>query len=152
MGDAKRKGSGPEIPDGWELNKDGTIALTIDNERWRLRRPKLGEFRTLRDAVRDRDDERVRILAKYPALDPLDKDKASDEDKRDRALEIAERSRAMNDAIEALNVEWVLLVLVTLGDGDPPEADDLPSGTEEAEFVMALMNHWRSVPLRSGGG
>lgn len=151
MGDAKRKGSGPEVPDGWELNKDGTIALSVDGDRLRLRRPKLGEFRMLREAVRARDDERVRILAKYPALEAIDKD-ASDEDKRDRALELAERSRSMNDAVEALNVDWVMLALTTLADGEAPEPDDLPSGSESAEFVMSLMDHWRSVPLRSGGG
>lgn len=144
-------GRGPDVPDGWELNKDGTITLTIANERHRLRRPKLGEFRDLRDALRQRDDDRLRVIAKHPPADEL-AEGASDEEKLEHVLAINARSRAINDAVQELNVAWVKLVLDTLGAGDAPESDDWPSGSDDSNFIEQLMAHWRAVPLRSGGG
>jgi hypothetical protein len=147
-------GQGPTIPDGWELNKDGTITLTVDGNRTRLRRPKMGEFRDLREALRQRDDDRLRVIAKHPPLEDHDTegDEATDDEKLERVLAIQGRSRAMADEVRELNLAWVELVLSTLAEKEPPPRDDWPSGTDEDKFLTDLMEHWRSVPLRSGGG
>lgn len=138
------------VPDGFDLVNNGTARLTVGSEVWRLRRPKLGEFRKLRELLRDRDDERTALLARQEAGERPDKDAPADE-KAAYSLAVAQRSRELVDAVEALNVAWVTEALRTLADREPPAVDDWPAGMETEEFIGALVAHWRTVPLRSGG-
>lgn len=143
---------GPEIPDGVELNKDGTVTLFTAGERCRLRRPKLGEFRKLRELLHERDDERLRLLGAQ-ADDTPEKPgtEATNTEKLDYTLEVNRRSRQLNDAVTDLNIAWIATAMEMLAQGAVPAVDDWPSGMESTEFVAALADHWRAVPLRSGG-
>lgn len=143
---------GPEIPDGIELHKDGTVTVTVDNARCRLRRPKLGEFRKLRERLRERDDERLRLLAAQ-AADPLPapEESAEGQEKLDYTLAVAARGRELNDAIAQLNIEWIREAMDMLARDTVLPEDDWPSGMDSSETVQALADHWRAVPLRSGG-
>lgn len=147
----RNKGRGPDVPDGIELHKDGTATLSIDNQRWRMRRPKLGEFRKIRELMHRREDERLRLIAENPAIDELDKD-ADTEAKLAYTNEVNERARGITDAIVELNIEWLTEVFTMLCDAEPPPPDDWPSGLEQNDTIDRLVKHWREVPLRSGGG
>lgn len=148
---AERKG--PDVPDGVELHKDGTVTIFTDGERLRLRRPKLGEFRKLRELLHEREDAHLRLLAEQ-AADRAEKpgEDASADDKLAFTMAINARSRALTDALNALNIEWVQAAMGMLAPGEVPAPDDWPSGMDSADFVAALVGHWRAVPLRSGGG
>lgn len=141
----------PSVPDGLDLRKDGTVWLHIDGELWKLRRPKLGEFRAMRESLHDRDDEALRLttvgVAGFESLPP----DASDEDKAARVLAIKVRQRQLDTAVRSLNVAWMAETLTTLADHPVPGSDDWPSGMDEADAIAQLVQHWRSVPLRSGG-
>lgn len=47
----------PARPDGFQLVKGGTTIAYIDGERYRLRRPRTGEYKALVLLARERDDE-----------------------------------------------------------------------------------------------
>lgn len=143
---------GPEIPDGVELNKDGTVTITTDGSRCRLRRPKLGEFRKLRELLHEREDNRLRILAEQAAVETTKPEKDEDaETKLAYTLEVARRGRAVTDAMSELNITWLSAAIDMLAKDSAPAVDDWPSGMDSSEFVAALVDHWRAVPLRSGG-
>jgi hypothetical protein len=139
-----------QVPDGFELVPNGTARLVIDGEVWRLRRPKLGEYRKLRELLDARDDDHLRLVASVPSVDRAPED-ATAEEKVDYTIAVRRRSRALGDEVTALNVRWLSEALTLLADRPPPPADDWPSGMDETETISALVKHWRSVPLRSGG-
>ncbi len=141
---------GPDVPDGFDLSSDGTILLHIDNERWRLRRPKLGEYRKIREWLRENEDEHRAIIAGIAVVDRPGED-ATQDDKTAYLTNVTARSRDITDRTEAMNVAWVAKVIGMLSDKDAPDVDDLPAGCQSGEFVGSLVEHWRSVPLRSGG-
>lgn len=144
---------GPDVPDGFDLRPDGTILLHVDNDRWRLRRPKLGEFRKLREALQERDDQALRLTsARVASLPDKLPDDASQADKEERAVSVKQASRDFEESIRSLNVAWLANALTMLADSTPPEPDDWPSGADEPDTIAQIVQHWRSVPLRSGGG
>lgn len=140
----------PAPPDGFELVNNGTARLTIDGQVWRLRRPKLGEFRKLRESLDERDDAHLRIISAHQS-DDKPADDADAEEKLAYTLNARHRSRSLTEQVGALNVEWLTEALRLLCDREPPPADEWPAGMDESGTISALVSHWRSVPLRSGG-
>jgi hypothetical protein len=140
----------PQVPDGFELIKDGTARLIVDGEIWRLRRPKYGEFRKLRELLQQRDDDQVRLIIESASLQSPEDEPENEVDKQ-----LAERirQRQLNEAVEELNVDWVqeVLVLLTI-DKTPPPPDQWPAGMETLGFIKQLIDHWRTVPLARGVG
>lgn len=146
------KEAGPQVPDGFELIKDGTARLVIDGEVWRLRRPKVGEFRKLRELLQERDDEHVRVMAQAVA-DTSNVETKAEEDKVERTLAARAQQRQVALAVEDLNIGWVSEALRTLVmDKEPPPVDEWPSGMETLGFITTLIDHWRTVPLARGVG
>lgn len=142
--------SAPAPPDGFELINNGTARLVVDGQVWRLRRPKLGEFRKLREALDERDDAHLRIISEHRSEDKP-ADDADAEEKLAFTLGARARGRAISEQVAALNVEWLGEALRLLCDREPPAVDDWPAGMDESGTISALVSHWRSVPLRSGG-
>ncbi len=139
------------VPDGIELRKDGSVRLQANGDGWRLRRPKLGEFRKLRELLNEANDDRLRIIARMGMPDKPGNDATADE-KLEYTLAVSARSRQLEAEVLALNVAWIAEALRVLCDHDPPEPDDWPSGMDSSDTIAELVQHWRSVPLRSGGG
>lgn len=139
-----------QVPDGFELVSNGTARLMIDGEVWRLRRPKVGEFRKLRELLHERDDERLRRIASQENHEKPAED-ASQDEKLAYTLALAQRSRVLQEEVEDLDLNWTAQALTILADHQPPPIDDWPSGMGSSEFIQQLLTHWRSVPLRSGG-
>ena len=139
------------VPDGFTMNKDGTCTLRVEGEMWRLRRARLGEFRKLREALRDRDDARMDLMAAMASpTDRPDAD-AAPEAKAAYGRDLAARARTLSDKVEDLDVQWVAMALKMLCDHDPPPRDLWPAEMGTTEFVLELVKHWRTVPLGSGG-
>lgn len=138
------------VPDGLELVKNGTARLVIDGELWKLRRPKLGEYRRLRELIEERDDARISLLAEIETPEKLPDD-ATPAQKAERTIAIRRAARAIDAKVEELNRQWVASALRVLADHAPPDPDDWPAGMDSVETIVALNNHWRSAPLRSGG-
>lgn len=139
-----------QVPDGLELVKNGTARLFVDGEVWRLRRPKLGEYRKLRELLEERDDARIALLAEMVPPEKMPDD-ASQADKAERTIAIRRAAREIDAKVEALNREWMAEALALLCDHDPPDPDSWPAGMDSTETIIALNTHWRSAPLRSGG-
>ncbi len=142
------------VPDGFDLKPNGTALLLIDGQQWRIRRPKLGELRKLRDLMADRDDERWQVIADHNSVEVPDKpaEDAPMEDKRAFLRSQNRRATSLTDAVVQLNIDWMVEAMTILADKPLPSPDDWPSGMETFEMTAALFEHWRSVPLRSGGG
>lgn len=140
----------PAVPDGLELRKDGTARLTIDGKGWVLRRPKLGEFRKLRTLAQERDDARQDAVAGFVDLPDPGKD-APAEERTTYLRALRDRGRALEDLTTDLNIAWMVAAFAMLADDDVPPSDDWPAGLQQSEAMAALLDHWRQVPLRSGG-
>lgn len=139
-----------QVPDGFELVSNGTARLVVNGDIWRLRRPKLGEYRKLRELLQERDDERIRLLGGQVRLEKPDDD-ASAEDKTEYTLTLRHRARDLADKVADLDVAWVTEALTMLADHALPPVDDWPAGMDSPEFIAGLVEHWRTLPLRSGG-
>lgn len=120
--------TGPRVPDGLELRKDGTALFHVDGVQHRLRRPKIGELRGLREGVAKRDEAVANLKAEADA---------------DPTIDQGERQRE-------INLEWMVGVMDLLAEPKPPEPDEWPAGMDEVGAIQALLGHWRAVPLRSG--
>ena len=140
-----------QIPDGFHLNPNGTARLTVDGQSWQLRRPKLGQFRQLREQLHERDDARLRLIASYDVAGDKPVEDATADEKLAYTLDVNARSRKLADEVTALNVAWLEQALVALCDRPPPDVDDWPSGMDSSDTIAELVQHWRSAPLRSGG-
>lgn len=143
----------PTVPDGLELRKDGTARLTIDGKGWRLRRPKLGEFRTLRTLAQERDDERRdQAQTLMDGLTPDPGKDAKPEQRRTYLTAVTAMGRQLEELTDSLNEAWLTKAFAMLADSDGiPDPDDWPAGLQSSDTIGQLMEHWRSVPLRSGG-
>lgn len=114
------------MSDGFELRNDGTVCLQFDeNKTVNLRRPTLGEYRLLIEAI-----ERVRSEASAVVNDEAD---VTTVDK-------------LNDLV----LDWFRLVFKTLGDGELPGEDDMPAWVLNSELPRDLIDHWQKVPSRRG--
>jgi hypothetical protein len=110
--------------EGVELLDDGRVRLVMDGTVRTLRRPKIGELRTLFTSIQ--------------AVGSKDKPASGDVGAFDGADEVA---------------AWWREVVDTLGDGDPlpSDTDDLPVWILSGNLISKVAAHWREVPYLSGG-
>lgn len=125
--------------EGLSLKDDGTAALVIDGRALVIRRPKLGEFRKIRERLYEAQDANMQQVES-----PTDD---TDAEAR-RAFLVA--LRAEGEAAENRYLEWLAEALTVLGVNDVPARDDLPAWAAMPTLASQLMAHWRDVPLASG--
>lgn len=146
---AKAKDKPDEVPedDRFDLMADGSVLVTLDGERRRLRRPKVGEYRKLRERLWDLQDDKVSITERHrdQAKERAEELKGATE--VEQTMAVRQASRALTAELEALNEQWIREAFDMLGDKAAPEAvDDWPTWLRESDFVTRLVEHWRSVP------
>lgn len=153
---------GPTVPEGAEFVNDGTLRVHIGGKRWALRRPKVGEYKRLRELRYEVED--AKLVNLRDALLPDEPDDEENPTKRrlgrmDNELASRQRGRDATAANEKLERDW----LVAVFDGDPErelkgladkplptDEDDWPLWLTQPDFASQLFTHWRSVPLARG--
>lgn len=115
--------SGKPTEDIFELHKSGTVRANIDTQTYNLKRPKLGEFRGLRESFQALAEQ---AQANKDAETPVD-----------QSGEI---------------IDWLRQVFDVLADRALPESDDdLPTWFLDSTLPATLIGHWRAAPLARGG-
>lgn len=142
-----------------ELVRTGLVRVWIGTTRFRLRRPFFGEFKTLRLAIEDMNDE---IQAESDKLTVLARGVVQDSQARpdgETAVALAEwqaESRRMTNAAtrrlteiaEDRRIEWWDQMWTLLSvDG---KSADWPAWVTDPNIGNRLMTHWRSSPLGRG--
>lgn len=148
------------VPDGLELVKDGTVRAVVGDERYKLRRPKLGELQDMRELLAEVDDDSIRALGHAEAEKVLveqkypEAERAADGTMRtEHMLAVRAIDRAMAATLDARRADWTRAAWALLGD------KPLPDDTREWEpwlvnpvTISQLMGHWQAVPLARGVG
>lgn len=158
------------VPEGLELHTNGTVTVHLDGRRLRLRRPKAGEYRALREAYEaylDRLTDATDVVQEQAA--PIRERAAAATEaggrmsSEDRALD-RKLGRSLTAQGEVLRVGWVRLAFDGddreqllpegfggLATGDlPADDDDLPVWLSQGETIASLFEQWRSVPSPRG--
>lgn len=164
----KKAAGGDEGGDRFDMLQSGKCVLVIDGEVFTFRRPKLGEFRRMREALFEREDNILRATAESNVANQAEEaDQAETPEKVETVAALNDvekldtllmptrlRQRALSDTIIDLNAAWVAdsLGQILEGDRTMPAADDWPPEMVESTFLVNLTNHWRHVPLVPGGG
>lgn len=144
--------------------RSGNIRLVIDGTVFILRRPFLGELRTLRGALEQATDEadlvRVEVSARAEdrkaQAEAIEADTSlSSIDKQTRLgeLRIQDRGdgRRLARAGDDSRVDWWNLVFDTLAtNGRRPDPERLPGWVIDARLAGKVLTHWRSSPLAHG--
>lgn len=157
--------------DGFSPEPDGTVTIQLDDGPRRLRRPKVGELRRLKDRFRDAVDgiqataQRVRVQGASNAQEraglPLDE---SDEAARMRLDELKHEDRTLVQELEAAKeaaaLSWLRFVFEGgdhygehvngLADKPLPVDDDLPAWFLNIDAGRALLDHWQTAPPLHG--
>lgn len=153
-----------EVREELVLRPSGTIHLWVDGKRFRLRRPRLGEYRRLReqfeevaDDVSDAADEAFREQAAVQHAQQLRAEGESASlgytvvarpTPEERAT-IRASNRRLAEVRERLHEAWWQAVLDTLAvdDARPPE---LAVWMLRSESCGQVFKHWQAVPSPSG--
>lgn len=157
----------PDIPEGLELHKDGTITLVVDlddakTKRIRLRRPKMKELRRLRETEWEiaaeiqsftvSDREKLQAFREEHGIDLTDPTTMVGLP----VAVLAEYNAAQTDLnqkgttfAESLRGPWAVETIAVLGAVEVEE-DDLPPWCFGPEFAAHLLGHWLAVPTRRG--
>ncbi len=140
------------VPDGFTLRKDGTVLAVVDGDIYRLRRPKIGEYRKLCERRDEMSDDLLRVgrdeqSAANALRELMEQAKTGDVDVE---VLIAARNklRESTAAAQELTPRWVGEVFELLGDRSLPSEDERPSWFYDATLLPTLVNHWRTVPSR----
>lgn len=112
-----------------DLLPDGTFVIRDGVREWSTRRPTIGEWRTVYEAVEVIDAEAQAINAMPDSAEK-------------RASRVAFRKKG----------QWfsaLLGALVTLGDDaqEPIEVDSMPPWASGAGVIKSILEHWEEVPL-----
>lgn len=140
--------------EGIELMSTGALRVWIDGTPYRMRRPRVREFRQLREAIHDISDE-ITALADAAqrrqveiATAISERDTPQTDDER---LEVRKLGRELAARREELYLGWWALVGEKLCETSGwPDLDDMPAWAGEAESATELVSHWRSTPSLSG--
>jgi hypothetical protein len=107
--------------EGVELLSDGRVKLVVDGNAVVLRRPKIGEMRTLVEAIQS-----------LPAAPE-------------------EGARSFMAGAEDIADWWRNVVATLSDGTLPEDIDDLPVWLLAGELLGSVITHWREVPYLSGG-
>jgi hypothetical protein len=149
---------GAESGDTIDLVRTGLIRVTLGGTRYRLRRPFFGEFKKLRLAIEDANDEistAVDEQMRVSRQNVIEADEHKDDDpdayvewRADVRKRSSVSARALTDLAETRRYEWwvEMWTLLTL-DGAP---DDFPAWVTDPNIANTLLGHWRSSPSGRG--
>jgi hypothetical protein len=143
----------PVPEDRWEPQSNGTIKAVIGGERFRLRRPTIGEQREFVERLEEIADEQTQFNEKVRAA--ADAAAAGDPDPNGltAATLRSERRAAERHAEEALLGWWrrVISTLETDGATLPEDDDDLPSWLLGPQLTAETRRVWLQIPWGPGG-
>lgn len=136
-----------------EFLKDGTVRFHMNEKRYRLRRPKFGEFRDLRallHRLRGEHADRVEDLAEEIAA-------AEEAEDRRRVRTLGRQLQEM-DQVDVTTV-WIVEAFETLSnrplpdpETEPDEFAALPAWLIQGGVIPELLTHWAEVPKVVPGG
>lgn len=144
--------------EGIELLSSGAIRVWIDGSEHKLRRPRVREFRQLRETLQDALDD---ISALADEVDRAQRAMADEVDDRVEkggdSLTLEERKanrdrgRELTTRREELLLAWWAKVGELLCESTAwPVVDEMPVWMGATESSTELVTHWRSVPSLSG--
>lgn len=154
-------------PEGLELRADGTVRAVIGGQTIRLRRPKMGELRMLRERWREVNDEGRSVSVDLESegaqirqqLEQAQNENDWDEVKRLRKADM-DRARQVTDDAERRYISYVRWLFngddhegaewTGLADKQLPGDDELEAYMGSVEFAGALLQHFAAVPLARG--
>lgn len=154
-----------QLPEeGLDLRANGTIHLWIDGRKFRIRRPRLREFRRIREDYQERLDRIAEESARHDVWEKDLIDRVGERRKSDPAAgmtaderaEDQKRGRELTETIEREMLGWWVEVLDVLGhDANPRLDDDDPTGDltpwlGNSTVANRAIGHWRSAPSLSG--
>jgi hypothetical protein len=136
------------------MNDDGTATISLVSRKVRLRRPTLGEYRSLREQLETMQDDAVdasETLAnmvveqqQIPQSDRLS------ESAQQMSRRVREQTRTVRKLGEQSREHWLGNVLATLGDVGDITADEYPSDVAGDQWIGQLIEHWRTRPTHPG--
>lgn len=143
------------------LRDDGTIIIRtkVDDVTTvhRLRRPIIGELRTLAEGNEAIGHEVLRRASRRKAIEQeiVEATGALNDDPSDEnvaALAALQIERASTRVLDDLVATWMRDAMVMLSDfpDDVPEIEYLPAFLVAQPLVIEMLGHWRSVPLARG--
>ena len=156
---------GDEDGDRLELVRTGIIRIRVGGTRIRLRRPFFGEFKRLRLAVEDMNDEIDQLTAEAQGISGEIVREASNRPDGETPVQFAEwriasrrrsreASRRLTDAAEKLRLDWFGEVVRTLtmepDGGSVLDEERLPAWVTSPDLPNTMLSHWRMVPSGRG--
>lgn len=147
-----------ETRDGIELRESGAIRVWIDGNEFALRRPRVREYRRLRERLQDVMDEMtaaadVAIAEQEKINTAVDKrvEEGGEGQTPEERAAIKKMGRDLTAKREELCLAWWVEVGEALCErGTWPEPDDMPTWMGATESTTEIVGHWRSVPSLSG--
>lgn len=139
----------------FDFRDDGTIVVRLYEGEVSLRRPRMGEFVKLREDLENRQDEAApvaeRLNRNSVAVQNLGAEERSTEEAMAMVLNLRQDTREARELGERTRVEWLLLVIQTLG---PHEVivneDDLLPDVLQGTWPAEMIDHWKSRPTDPG--
>lgn len=142
-------------------NADGTAEVALIGRVAKLRRPRVGQIRELRqmwEAEADKPDpttDRLRVEIEAIKTVVADENLRTDEALIDRLNEFRDMSKQVRDRNEDVRVMWLTAVLFALdADDRTPSEEEFPGEVLRGTWPRDLINHWLGggLPLDSDSG
>lgn len=133
----------------WTFNDDGTVSVALIGRDVMLRRPKLGEYRMLREVLETAQGA-ASPRANELAMAAQRLATASAEERADGSLlgeleRVREETGIVRNLGEDIRIMWLTLVLRTLDSNQQePREDEFPPSILEGDWMAKLIKHWVS--------
>lgn len=132
----------------FEYLDNGRVEVELIGRKVTLRRPNLGEYRTLRstlEAAQENAAPRANALALAAGrLGQLSRDDQLNDDLLPELTRVREETLAVRDIGEEIRTMWFTLVLTTLdANGQAPREDEYPPDILEGSWLNDIVEHWR---------
>lgn len=146
-----------EHREGVQLKPSGAIVVYLDGEPHRLRRPRMREYRRLREKLQEAMDDMADLADEHDEWQRALNTRSEARDvageptvTADERAEQRKRGIALRDNRESFMLSWWLEVGRTLTDKWPDDVDDLAVWMGESASSASILNHWRNLPSLSG--
>ena len=128
--------------------ENGRVQIALIGRQATLRRPNLGEYRTLRstlEAAQEAAAPRANALALAAGrLGQLSREESLDDAILPELTRVREETVIVRDAGEDIRTMWFTLVLQTLdSDGQTPREEEYPPDILDGDWMSELIEHWR---------